>query len=246
MVHFPTLGINNQPKKEKEAEKSNKKDGGETLNTGVVLSNEKLGKNSMGTDSTETCIDSSSNVLNSNNVRILSRDQLQIVKQGALPRVPDCFQRTPKRVCLQQSDNGRILALNVDGKGVHAVVQIGEKTCYRLFNISTGKTEIDSKFPTDTNAFLGLDPINNIRFHSTGESEFVSLLMDGNRTIYPLVKDSTPSADSIKDPHWLDLPPIGALGLGTHALPHVGSGKKNEVAVVVFSFMPQTLTPKIL
>jgi len=47
---------------------------------------------------------------------------------------------------------------------------------------------------------------------STGETEFVSLLLDGNRTVYPLVKDSTPSADSIKDPLLLQLPPIGAVG----------------------------------
>ncbi len=38
------------------------------------------------------------------------------------------------------------------------------------------------------------------------------MLMDGNRSIYPMVKDSTPSADSIRDPHWLDLLPIEALG----------------------------------
>ena len=242
LVHFPTIGISNQSKKDKDVEKSNKKEG-EVFNTS---SGEKGGKNISNVDSMDTSSDSSANVLNSSNVRILSRDQLQLVKQGALPRVPDCFQRTPKRVCLQQNENGHILALNVDGKGIHAVVRIGDKTCYRIFNISTGKTEIDSKFPTDTQAFLGLDPTNNIRFFSTGEPEFVSLLLDGNRTIYPLVKDSTPSADSIKDPHWLDLPPIGALGLGTHALPHVGSGKKNEVAVVVLSFTPQTIIPKVL
>ena len=39
--------------------------------------------------------------------------------------------------------------------------------------------------------------------------------------------------------------PISALGLGTHALPHVGSGKKNEVAVMVISFVPQIMLPKV-
>ena len=62
---------------------------------------------------------------------------------------------------------------------------------------------------------------SSISFQSTGESEFVSLLLDGNRTVYPLVKDCTSSADSIRDPVWLDLPPVAAVGLGTHALPHV-------------------------
>ena len=33
--------------------------------------------------------------------------------------------------------------------------------------------------------------------------------------------------------------------LGTHALPHVGSGKKNEVAVLVLSFVSQMVMPKV-
>ena len=137
------------------------------------------------------------------------------------------------------------MAITVDGQGVHAVVKTGANMSHKVFNLSTGKVEVDSKFPTDTPSFLGLSQ-SNIRFQSTGESEFVSILMDGNKTVYPMVKDSTPSADSIKDPHWLDLLPIGALGLGTHALPHVGSGKKNEVAVIVMAFVPQIILPKIL
>ena len=60
------------------------------------------------------------------------------------------------------------------------------------------------------------------------------------------MKDSTPTGDSIKDPQLLDLPPIQALGLGTHALPHVGSGKKNEVAVLVLAFAQQLILPKVL
>ena len=94
--------------------------------------------------------------LSAANVRILSRDHLQLVKAGALPRAPDCFQRTPKRVALQQADTAQVLALNIDGKGVHAVVRQGDKTYYRLFNVSTGKPDLDSRFPTDTTAFLGI------------------------------------------------------------------------------------------
>ena len=107
------------------------------------------------------------------------------------------------------------------------------------------KIELESKFPVDVPSFLG-HGARNISFNSTGESEFVSLLLDGNRTVYPLVKDSTTTADSIRDPMWLDLPPVSSVGLGTHALPHVSSGLKNEVAVIVFSFSCQQLMPKIL
>ena len=151
--------------------------------------------------------------------RILPRDQLQLIKGGALPRVPDCFQRVPKKVTLQNTANDiniQILAIMVDGQGVHAIVKSDTRLSHRVYNLSSGKIEVDSKFPTHVGAFLGLNPAANIAFHSTGESEFVSILMDGNQAIYPLVKDSTPSADSIKDPQLLDLPPVQALGLGNH------------------------------
>lgn len=188
-------------------------------------------------------------LLMSPSTRILPRDQLQLIKGGCLPRVPDCFQRVPKKVTLQNTVNDinlQILAIMVDGQGVHAIVRNdGSRLSHRIYNLSSGKIEVDSKFPTDMGAFIGLSPNSNIVFHSTGESEFVSVLMDGNRSIYPLVKDSTPSADSIKDPQLLDLPPIQALGLGTHALPHVGNGKKNEVAVIVLSFLAQLIMPKV-
>ena len=58
-------------------------------------------------------------------------------------------------MALQQADTAQVLALNIDGKGVHAVVRQGDKTYYRLFNVSTGKPDLDSRFPTDTTAFLG-------------------------------------------------------------------------------------------
>ena len=40
----------------------------------------------------------------------------QIVKSGVLPRVPDCFQRSPKRVALQNQPGDEVLAMTVDGQ----------------------------------------------------------------------------------------------------------------------------------
>ena len=144
-----------------------------------------------------------------------------MVKGGSLPRVPDCFQRTPKKVTLQSlatDINPQLLTLMVDGQGVHAIVKNAEphKLSHRVYNLSSGKVEIDSKLPTNVAAFMGLQPLemSNMKFFTTGENEFVSVLLDGSSTVYPLVKDSTPTGDSIKDPQLLDLPPIQALGLG--------------------------------
>lgn len=179
----------------------------------------------------------------SDSTRLLRKDELQMVRSGNLPRLPDCFQSKPKRV--STCEPSTILALTVDGHGVHLVIKQVPKLLLRSYNICSGKIELESKFPIDVPSFLGLGA-KNVSFTSTGESEFVSLLLDGNRTVYPLVKDCTSSADRIRDPIWLDLPPLSAVGLGTHALPHVRSGLKNEVAVIVLAFKPQQLMPKIL
>lgn len=42
--------------------------------------------------------------------------RLQVVKTGGTPKVPDCFQRTPKKLCIPEK--AEILAVNVDSKGV--------------------------------------------------------------------------------------------------------------------------------
>lgn len=38
-----------------------------------------------------------------------------MVKTGGTPKVPDCFQRTPKKLCIPEKTE--ILAVNVDSKG---------------------------------------------------------------------------------------------------------------------------------
>lgn len=53
--------------------------------------------------------------------------------------------------------------------------------------------------------------------------------------------------DSIRDPHWLDLPPVRCVGAGTHALSvATGSNLKNQVAVIVLALESQVLMPRIL
>lgn len=69
------------------------------------------------------------------------------------------------------------------------------------------------------------------------------MLRDGNSTIYPLSKDCV---DSIKDPHWPDLPPVSCLSVATHFLHGAGAHQKNHVALLVLALKTQTLMPKIL
>jgi len=172
--------------------------------------------------------------------RVLRLDDLQLVKNGSLPKSPDCIQKSPRRVPLTEINN--ILSLSVDGVGIHGIVKDGKKLIWKSYNLSTGKGETESGFPTDTSAFLGIDP-NLISLNCTCDNEFMSILRDGNGTMYPLVKDYL---EAIKDPVSLDLPPVRCIGLGIHALPHVGTQQKNQVGVLVMALEQQILLSKIL
>lgn len=172
--------------------------------------------------------------------RVLRLDDLQLVKNGSLPKSPDCLQKMPRRVHLTEINN--VLSLSVDAVGIHAIVKEGKKIIWKSFNLSTGKGETESGFPTDTSAFLGIDPAL-VSLNCSCDNEFMSILRDGNGTMYPLVKDYL---EAIKDPVSLDLPPVKCIGLGIHALPHVGTQQKNQVGVLVMALEQQILLSKIL
>lgn len=74
-------------------------------------------------------------------------------------------------------------------------------------------------------------------------NESVLILRDGNNTIYPLAKDC---ADAIRDPQFLDLPPVKCVAASTISVPSTSLNMKNQVALVVFALEQQVLMPKIL
>ncbi|KAK6633415.1 hypothetical protein RUM44_004018 [Polyplax serrata] len=197
-------------------------------------------ENNFGKESKET--DDTTSLLQE--CRLMRTDDLQVLKSNSTSRSPDCFQRVPKKVNIPESA-GQILTLTIDGQGVHAIVKNGRKLSYVIYNLSSGRAEQDSPFPMDcTTSFLGLEP-KNISITSTGESsENVLLVRDGNSTIFPMAKDCL---NSIRDPQWLDLPPIRCIGAGTHALSSVpNKNLKNQVAVIVMAVETQILMSKIL
>lgn len=80
-----------------------------------------------------------------------------MIKSTSTTRVPDCFQRTPRRI--QISDTaGQILTIAVDGQGIHAIVRSGVKLSYVIYNVSSGRVEQDNPFPSETTSFMGIYP----------------------------------------------------------------------------------------
>lgn len=180
--------------------------------------------------------------------RLMKKDDLQLVKSATTSRVPDCFQKTPRRVLLTPSNASettqqQLLAISVDTKGIHAIMRTGSKLHYCLHNLNTGRLEHDSNFPTDINAFLGLSQSNISLTCANETSDSVLILRDGNGTIYPLVKDCL---DAIRDPHWLDLQPIKCLAATTLTLNSVGANMKSQVAIVAMIPETQLIMQRIL
>lgn len=60
------------------------------------------------------------------------------------------------------------------------------------------------------------------------------ILRDGNGTIYPMAKDCM---GGIRDPEWLDLPPIKSLGMGVHSLANLPSNStiKKKAAIIIMA-----------
>ncbi|KAI7806113.1 putative E3 ubiquitin-protein ligase UBR5 [Triplophysa rosa] len=173
--------------------------------------------------------------------RLLRIDELQVVKTGGTPKVPDCFQRTPKKLCIPEK--AEILAVNVDSKGVHAVLKTGTWVRYCIFDLATGKAEQENHFPTSNLAFLGQSERNVAIFTAGQESPII--LRDGNGTIYPMAKDCM---GGIRDPDWLDLPPIASLGMGVHSLANLPSNStiKKKAAIIIMAVEKQTLMQHVL
>jgi len=106
-------------------------------------------------------------------------------------KVPDCFQRTPRRINIPTDNGNQILTLTIDGQGtliychyfihfklyyilfegVHAIVKNGSKISYIKFNVTSGKIEQDSPFPVDASALIGLNP-DNMQIICTAEVIF--------------------------------------------------------------------------
>uniref|UniRef100_A0A8C2CXR6 Ubiquitin protein ligase E3 component n-recognin 5 n=1 Tax=Cyprinus carpio TaxID=7962 RepID=A0A8C2CXR6_CYPCA len=173
-----------------------------------------------------------------NIIRITGDD---VVKTGGTPKVPDCFQRTPKKLCIPEK--AEILAVNVDSKGVHAVLKTGSWVRYCVFDLATGKAEQENHFPTSNLAFLGQSERNVAIFTAGQESPII--LRDGNGTIYPMAKDCM---GGIRDPDWLDLPPIASLGMGVHSLANLPTNStiKKKAAIIIMAVEKQTLMQHVL
>lgn len=141
------------------------------------------------------------------------------------------------------------------------MLKTGNWVRYCIFDLATGKAEQENNFPTSNLAFLGQSE-RNIAIFTAGQvrsspklvictfsflnlkknhiifvffrQESPIILRDGNGTIYPMAKDCM---GGIRDPDWLDLPPINSLGMGVHSLANLPSNStiKKKAAIIIMA-----------
>lgn len=143
------------------------------------------------------------------------------------------------------------------------MLKTGNWVRYCIFDLATGKAEQENNFPTSNLAFLGQSE-RNVAIFTAGQvrcqtadmllemmtasgrffkilnffpplfQESPIILRDGNGTIYPMAKDCM---GGIRDPDWLDLPPINSLGMGVHSLANLPSNStiKKKAAIIIMA-----------
>ncbi|XP_011188197.2 E3 ubiquitin-protein ligase hyd isoform X1 [Zeugodacus cucurbitae] len=179
--------------------------------------------------------------------RLLRREDVQIYKTNMASRGLDWLQKMPRKVNINNcndSNGFQLLTMSVDVRGVHVIKKHGSKLFYSLYNLYNSKQEQICQFPTDSVSFLGVTPdnINILCNNDSSVSTSNILVCDGNRALYPIAKDCL---GSIKDPYWLDLPPVKNVSMSM--IPFSSAGNlKSKLCLTALVFESQKLMPHIL
>ncbi|XP_065062827.1 E3 ubiquitin-protein ligase UBR5-like isoform X1 [Rhopilema esculentum] len=143
--------------------------------------------------------------------RLVRKDELQIVRWTTPPKMSECFQKTPKQ--LSVPGNCKVLSMALDTNGVHTLTKSSSNLRYAMFSLATGRIEPGGNIPAEAAAVLTSSPSPPV-LYSAGMDSLI-LLRDGNGCVFPLIKDYI---GGIKDPNWVNLPPISCIAMGSHAV----------------------------
>lgn len=182
--------------------------------------------------------------------RLCRKDELLVIRPGAPPRVPDCLQRTPKRVPLPTTHT--VLSFAADERGLHCITLNGKQLCFNVFSLATSRPKAEHCMSTEPSLFCGTasaggSGLESVSLVTCGEGEHTTLLLDGNSTVYPLTRTSADK--TIGEPFSLNLMPLRCVALGMH---HLSSGESSlsstatGVALGVLVVDAQILMPKVL
>ncbi|VDP01562.1 unnamed protein product [Soboliphyme baturini] len=164
----------------------------------------------------------------------------QVSKSAVLMSTSDCIQREPKK--MPPVFIGTLIDFAVDSNGVWFLSQKDEKIMMSKFSLN-GKPYYESVISEHPNSFLNFPCSSKPRIFNSGE-ESVMAVLDGNRCVFPLWKDSD---CSIIVGHPWGLCPVGSVGIGIHPNKNSSdSSKCSKVAVLSFFIRPPKLMRHVL
>ncbi|CAH8457758.1 unnamed protein product [Schistosoma intercalatum] len=166
-----------------------------------------------------------------NDCRLLRKEDLTIVRNAGLVRVPDVVQRTPRRVFAAPSSNysrnsgdsrvskglpcyaPKILALAVENSRIHVIAEQTDggpyqSALYQVYNLS-GKLIINQRMPVSASALKPVAEVKDGSATITCPSEHPLLLRDPSGLVLPFIPPSRTASHEI----WtnlmsVDLPPV--------------------------------------
>uniref|UniRef100_A0A914X9H6 Ubiquitin protein ligase E3 component n-recognin 5 n=1 Tax=Plectus sambesii TaxID=2011161 RepID=A0A914X9H6_9BILA len=167
-------------------------------------------------------------------MRLMRKDDLQIVSATAIPRSPESFQRAPKKLSLPHAGKG-VIDLMVDSNGIRILFERHGKI--RLMRLSVfGKVASDHELPLVASAFFGTGACTP-KIENYGD-EGVCVLRDGNGCVVPMLRDSV---GGFREPWPLSLAAVPLLSVGIQPLLKSASTKFNRLALSVATVRPQNL-----
>uniref|UniRef100_A0A1I8HVS9 WD_REPEATS_REGION domain-containing protein n=1 Tax=Macrostomum lignano TaxID=282301 RepID=A0A1I8HVS9_9PLAT len=145
--------------------------------------------------------------------RLLKRDELSVIKGPGCPRVPDFYQKIPKRVPLVSAATGfgvggsDVLAVAVENTQLHVLLRQGGRVCQQTHSLQ-GRLLSAVRLLTPASQFS--PPGTSMQLLAGTDKCF--LIRDGSATIYPLLRAGK---DTAATPFWPDLPPLKSAALQT-------------------------------
>ncbi|XP_065677761.1 E3 ubiquitin-protein ligase UBR5 isoform X1 [Hydra vulgaris] len=169
--------------------------------------------------------------------RLVRKDELQIVKWTTPPKMPECFQRTPKQLILPP--NSKALSIALDTKGVRVLLKTQTGLRYVTFSLATGRAESGGDIQQAPSLFLSKTQPHCSVLNSSG-IDSLTLLQDPNQCLYPLIKDNS---NGIRTPDLLNMPPVTCLAMGRR---RVNDTNKGHLIVAVMIVKDSDLVQSVL
>nr|XP_039264604.1 E3 ubiquitin-protein ligase UBR5-like isoform X3 [Styela clava] len=194
------------------------------------------------------------------NLRLLRKEDVYVLPSGNPPKAPECFLRAPGK--LNELDRSfKLHSICINELGIQAIEGGVDGAPMSHLQIDlTGKITSDCPFPSPPEMFFddGNMKENEMKHDDgIGKSickldrncqDFPTIFRDRNSSLYPLLRNEN---SGFRDPRWLNITPLSAVGTGSHVSyicnnPLQNKNKVSPLVVTALVFKSSLLIPMLV